>query len=97
MNFWRNEEYGLKKKDLVIISDAVKGKVRRKEREETAVSKAPIVEMETLSDGEKRQIEEDTQKKKNYSVAKSGERKRRRVRWREQRRKRNDERRGKKE
>lgn len=48
--------------------------------------------METLSDGEKRQIEEDTQERKNYSVAKRGERKRRRVRWCERRRKRNDER-----
>lgn len=53
--------------------------------------------METLSDGEKRQIEEDTQKRKNYSFAKRGERKRRRVGWCEQRRKRNDERREKRE
>lgn len=53
--------------------------------------------METLSDGEKRQIEEDIQRRKNHSVAKEGERKRRRVGWHEQRRKRNDERRGRKE
>lgn len=36
------------------------------------MSKEPIVKMETLSDGERRQIEEDTQKRENYSVAKKG-------------------------
>lgn len=40
------------------------------------MSKAPVGEMEMLSKGEKRQIEEDTQRRKNYSVAKKRERKR---------------------
>ncbi len=36
------------------------------------MSKASIVEMETLSDGEKKQIEGDTQRRENYSAAKRG-------------------------
>lgn len=35
-----NEEYGLETKDLEIMFDAIKGKVRRKEREETRMSKS---------------------------------------------------------
>lgn len=57
---------------------------------------AAVVKMEALSDREKTQIEEDSRKRKNYSVAERRERKRREI-WCERRRKRNDERRGKRE
>lgn len=46
----RNGDYGVNKRDVEITFDGVKGKVRRKEGEETGLSKARKVEMEMLSD-----------------------------------------------